>query len=106
MYSQAAVSSASVAARAVLRWDGFSEKGVPGRPALAGTLGAPAFAVVSAGRGPRGAAVPAPVGRSSIAAVWCGREWLFSAVRSRLGRSWPSLTAQLRVGREWKGDEH
>ena len=62
MYSQAAVSSASVAARAVLRWDGFSEKGVPGRPALAGTLGAPAFAVVSAGRGPRGAAVPAPVG--------------------------------------------
>ena len=39
MYSQAAVSSASVAARAVLRWDGTPEKGGPGRPGLAGTFG-------------------------------------------------------------------
>ena len=30
MYSQAAVSSASVAARAVLRWDGTPEKGGTG----------------------------------------------------------------------------
>ncbi len=39
MYSQAAVSSASVAARAVLRWDGTPEKRGPGRPGLAGTFG-------------------------------------------------------------------
>ena len=39
MYSQAAVSSASVAARAVLRWDGTSEIGGPGRPGRAGTFG-------------------------------------------------------------------
>ena len=39
MYSQAAVSSASVAARAVLRWDGTPEKGGLGQPGHAGTFG-------------------------------------------------------------------
>ena len=39
MYSQATVSSACGAARAVLRWDGTPEKGGPGQPGHAGTFG-------------------------------------------------------------------
>ncbi len=82
MYSQAAVSSANVAARAVLHWDGIPEKGRSGRPDHAGTFGGPCLG--------GGGGVPGAVAGALAAGEWArggnGHTWA-SRGRARFGRS-------------------